>query len=226
MKVRYIYNTSGEYVAFISNRNLFDPDCNWLGVIANGNEVYDISGAYLGILTDDDRIISDKSVNSFKRIPRPARPARPMRPLRPLRRLRMPRLPRPYKDLFENGYPEFSANTQNLSKLNNLMGAEIIAEDETFLGLISSNRYDEKSIANNYGPHGGKYSQYSIFNQYGPYGGKYSQYSPFNQYSSTPPKIIKNGSLLGYLTANKYLSNRIDVSEFLAWLDSKNIIKT
>ncbi|MEX0944133.1 MAG: 4-fold beta flower protein [Balneolaceae bacterium] len=224
MRVRYIYNTSGEYVAFITNGYLFDPDCNWLGVIANGNEVYDKNGSFVGILTDDDRIIADNSLRSFKRVTRPARPTRPMRPLRPLRRLRMPRLPIPYKDLFEHGHADFSSQRKDLSQLNNLMGAEIIASDNTFLGVISNNRLDQNSISNSYGPHGGKYSQYSIFNQYGPYGGKYSQNSPFNQYSSTPPKIVKNGNLLGYLTANKYLHNRIDVNDFMAWLHTKNIV--
>ena len=40
MSVRYIYNTSGDYIAFISSDNLFNPDCDWIGFIKNGNEVY------------------------------------------------------------------------------------------------------------------------------------------------------------------------------------------
>ena len=40
MSVRYIFNTSGNYVAFISGDNLFNPDCDWIGFIKNGNEVY------------------------------------------------------------------------------------------------------------------------------------------------------------------------------------------
>lgn len=64
--------------------------------------------------------------------------------------------------------------SHRVSRFEDLEGASIVAEDGTFLGKISRNRYDTDSIANNYGAHGGKYSSESIFNNYGQYGSKYS----------------------------------------------------
>lgn len=102
MSVRYIFNTSGEYVAFVDSKNIFSPNGNWLGFIERGNEVYDKDGQFIGYLLDDDRIVRKR--NELKpRVMRPLRPIRPIRPIRPLRRLRMLRLPHPYEDVFERG---------------------------------------------------------------------------------------------------------------------------
>jgi hypothetical protein len=102
MSVRYIYNTGGEYKAFITNDNLFDPNCEWIGFVLSGYEVYDSKTLnFLGYILDDDRIAFKR--NDIKKlIPlRPLRPLKPLRPLRPLRRFRMPRLLYPYLDIFE-----------------------------------------------------------------------------------------------------------------------------
>ena len=89
----------------------------------------------------------------------------------------------------------------------------------TFLGEISSNKYDTDSIANEYGNYGSKYQTKSIFNQYGNYGSKYSQYSVFNEYATNPPKILdKNGKVVGYLTANKYIRDAISYEEMMVLL--------
>jgi len=95
------------------------------------------------------------------------------------------------------------------SFISQLDGSVIIAEDGTYLGKITD-KYDSESIFNQYGTYGSKYSQSSIWNQYGTYGGKYSAYSTFNPYTSTPPKIYKNRTYIGYLTVNKYLDNAIN----------------
>ncbi|MCR6496758.1 hypothetical protein LJB71_11425 [Thermomonas sp. S9] len=89
-------------------------------------------------------------------------------------------------------------------------GAAIIAQDDenTFLGKIT-NAYDSNSIFNDYGTHGSKYSSSSIWNSYGAFGSEYSSYSPFNKYTSTPPMIIKNRKIIGYLSANKSLGSAI-----------------
>lgn len=91
-----------------------------------------------------------------------------------------------------------------------LSGAVIIAQDDenTFLGKITS-VYDTESIFNDYGTHGSEYSSDSIWNQYGTFGSEYSSYSPFNKYTSTPPMIIKNKKIIGYLSANKSLGSAI-----------------
>jgi hypothetical protein len=99
-----------------------------------------------------------------------------------------------------------------------LEGATIVADDGTYLGKITSNRYDSDSIVNQYGDHGGKYSDHSIFNEYGDYGGEYSSRSPFNAYTSTPPKIYKRNEFLAYLTVNTSLAPRVDPNALRAWL--------
>ena len=85
-----------------------------------------------------------------------------------------------------------------------LNGSKIIAQDSenTYLGEIK-NKYASDSIFNDYGNYGGKYSSTSIWNQYSTLGNKYSSYSPFNKYTSTPPMIIKNGKVIGYLSSNE-----------------------
>lgn len=93
----------------------------------------------------------------------------------------------------------------------------------TFLGEINSNKYDTDSIANEYGNYGSKYQTKSIFNQYGTYGSKYSQYSVFNEYATHPPKILdKNGKTVGYLTANKYITDAVSYEEMMVLLKKFN----
>lgn len=88
--------------------------------------------------------------------------------------------------------------------------ATLIAQDNqnTPLGKISS-PFDSKSIFNEYGEYGSEYSTKSIWNQYGSFGGEYSTYSPFNKYTTTPPILVKNGKIIGYLTVNKFMKPSI-----------------
>lgn len=103
---------------------------------------------------------------------------------------------------------EFNKATINL--LKELDGADIYAQDKdkTYLGSIS-NKYDPNSILNSYGSYGSKYSLSSIWNEYGNFGGKYGMYSPFNKYSS-PPMIIKNNKLVGYLSVSSISNNNLN----------------
>jgi hypothetical protein len=96
------------------------------------------------------------------------------------------------------------------SLLTQLEGAFIVSEDGHFLGVITTNSYDAKSILNEYGDYGSEYSDDSIFNQYGDYGGQYAEYSPFNEYTSTPPKIYTKDHKWAYLTVNRALKPRVD----------------
>ncbi len=222
MPVRYIYNTSGHYVAFVTAGHLFAPNCEWIGFLANGNEVYNSNGIYLGFILDDDRVVRNLSEPTHMRLMRRVRPIRPIRPLRPLRRLRMPRLPNPYIDIFEGGDAQAAAKLPgvDLHKYETLLGAKLFAHDGQYLGTVSRDKYDPESISNQYGQYGGFYGLYSIFNQYGQYGSKYSRLSPFNAYSSTPPRVLLDGQYVGQLSANTYLRDRIDVEELVAWLTS------
>jgi hypothetical protein len=94
-------------------------------------------------------------------------------------------------------------------------GSYLVAQDGQSLGKITSNRYDTESILNPYGPYGSQYSPTSIFNPYSPYGSQYGAYSINNPYCTVPPKLYINGKLLGYVTANQYIQNRITPEGFL-----------
>lgn len=96
-----------------------------------------------------------------------------------------------------------------LAACDALEGAVIIAEDGTYLGKITDG-YDQKSIFNKYGTYGSPYASKSIWNDYGPYGSEYSNKSARSEYTSTPPKIIVSGKVVGYLSRNKYKSGAID----------------
>lgn len=90
-----------------------------------------------------------------------------------------------------------------------IAGATIVASDGKYLGKIT-NQYDSDSVLNDYGSYGGTYSATSIWNQYGSYGGEYSANSPFNEFSSSPPRIVKDGSVIGYLTVSQNLANSLN----------------
>jgi hypothetical protein len=87
----------------------------------------------------------------------------------------------------------------------------LFAQDNknTYLGKLTTDTYDSESIFNEYGTYGSKYSTNSIWNEYGNFGSKYSTYSAFNPYTSTPPMIVQDGEIIGYLTVNKYVTNAI-----------------
>jgi len=108
---------------------------------------------------------------------------------------------------------EFNKSTSfsNLSEIILLLkGSLVFAQDneQTYLGKID-NKYNSESIFNEYGTFGNKYSSKSIWNEYSKFGNKYNYLSPFNDYSSSPPMIIKNGKIIGYLTTNKFISGGI-----------------
>lgn len=91
-----------------------------------------------------------------------------------------------------------------------LRGATVIAQDSqnTFLGKVTG-KYNSDSIFNEYGSHGGRYSTDSIWNRFGTFGGRFSSYSPHNKFSTTPPMLIKGGSVIGYLSANRAITPSI-----------------
>lgn len=100
----------------------------------------------------------------------------------------------------------------------------IEAQDGTFLGKISPNRFDTHSIFNQFGPYGNKFSQTSIFNKFSNYGNQFSQLSPFNKFSRTPPRVFVKGEFVAYLTVNTLLQPRIDPMDILDWAE-KNVNK-
>lgn len=78
-----------------------------------------------------------------------------------------------------------------------LENAYVVAQDEknTFLGKIESS-----------------FSSDSIFNEFGNFGSEFSSYSATNPITLTPPMIIKEGKLVGYISTNKTIPNSISPS--------------
>jgi hypothetical protein len=91
----------------------------------------------------------------------------------------------------------------------------LIAADNQYLGKITDNSFDQKSILNEYGPFGSAYSQTSIFNSYSPYGSEFGAYSVNNPYCTQPPSLFLNGRLVGAVSANSYVPNSIPTESFL-----------
>jgi len=99
------------------------------------------------------------------------------------------------------------AHAQDLGGLAQaLRGASIIAQDSenTFLGKID-NEFSSESVFNEFGNYGSEFSSSSIWNEFSSFGSEFSSYSPFNEFTSTPPMIVKNGRVIGYLTRNKFI---------------------
>lgn len=91
-----------------------------------------------------------------------------------------------------------------------LKDAKVIAQDNahTYLGKVA-NKYDVDSIFNEYGMHGGQYAQDSVWNPYATFGNEYDAYAATNKYTTTPPMLVKNQTIIGFLSANKSMRGAI-----------------
>lgn len=198
MTVRYIFNTSGSYVAFVQGNHLFDPNSNWLGFIEDGDDVYDAKdGSYIGTLSTDDRLLVNTQVHGHNRL-RPLRPLKPVKPIRPMRRLRMSRLPKGFRDYFEIEAPK-PAGSKLLESLANLITAGHIHPETAaeLLAKIGTRSFAEKLSTNNIlgsqlrTPSGiflgevnrNKFDANSLVNPYGLYGNRFAAESIFNKFS-------------------------------------------
>lgn len=93
--------------------------------------------------------------------------------------------------------------------------------DKTYLGKLTTNKFDSDSIFNEFGTYGSNFSIYSIWNEFGTYGSKFSIYSPFNQFSTTPPLMIDgNGNVLGRLSINSFVIGAISPYEIYIVLEN------
>ncbi len=72
----------------------------------------------------------------------------------------------------------------------------IMGGDGSYLGLVSSDQYNQESICNRYGDYGSPYQANSIFNKYGTYGGEYSQLGAYNKQAGRPPAVVENGEVV------------------------------
>lgn len=86
--------------------------------------------------------------------------------------------------------------------IHDLEGAVLVAEDGTYLGKITWNDVDPDSIFNNVGRFGSDVSATSIWNDVSRYGSDISADSPFNDMALSPPRIVKDGNVVGVLSVN------------------------
>ncbi|NJL09386.1 MAG: hypothetical protein HC908_01670 [Calothrix sp. SM1_7_51] len=90
----------------------------------------------------------------------------------------------------------------------------VVGGDGSFLGVVSSDQYDNNSICNRYGSYGSKYNE-SIFNPYGTHGGQYSDLGAYNPRAQKPPMVVtSDGKPLGFISKNDRLRNRMDPDVF------------
>ena len=117
------------------------------------------------------------------------------------------------KSLLQGVYSQQANGTQGVGD------SYLMAPNNQYLGRITTNQYDTHSLLNQYGPYGSKYSNTSIFNPYSPYGSPYGQFSINNPYCSTSPQLFIQGRLLGHVTKNPHVGQRISTEAFLYTLE-------
>ncbi len=61
-----LYTSKGDAEAFLSYPYIFNRMGDWIGFITPQREIYSIMGVYVGILTDDKRIIRKRATNTLK----------------------------------------------------------------------------------------------------------------------------------------------------------------
>ena len=89
-----------------------------------------------------------------------------------------------------------------ITDLEALNGFSIFSNDGTFLGIISTNKFSDTSIANSNGTYGSKFGSLSIFNSSGNYGSTTAMLSAFNKTATSPPSISDGTDTIGLLTLN------------------------
>ncbi len=98
----------------------------------------------------------------------------------------------PYSpDSINNRYGKYGSPYSPYSATNPYAtdAPRITAEDGTYLGRYSANRFAQDSTSNEFGQHGSPFAPNSINNHFGLYGSPYSSQSPTNPYTVTAPVL-------------------------------------
>lgn len=87
-----------------------------------------------------------------------------------------------------------------------LNGASVFSNEPVpvFLGFFG-NEFASESINNSFGQYGSEFQNESVRNPLGRYGSETSSTSANNPSALSPPRIIKNGQFLAYLSSNEFL---------------------
>jgi hypothetical protein len=86
-----VYTSKGDAEAFLAYPYLFNHSGEWIGWVTPDRDVYSVLGYYVGMLTNDPRILRKRATNTLKpRLQPPASPRRiyppatiPLAPLMP-----------------------------------------------------------------------------------------------------------------------------------------------
>ncbi len=70
-----LYTTRGDAEAFLGYPYLFNRNGEWIGFVTAKREVYSVLGEYVGVLTDERRIIRKRSTSTL--LPRLTPPPQP-----------------------------------------------------------------------------------------------------------------------------------------------------
>jgi hypothetical protein len=81
MKVVPLYTTNGDVGAYLSYPHIYNGLGEWIGFCTKEREVYSVLGNYVGYLSDDQRILRQRSSSADRE--RMAPPPRPMRLMAP-----------------------------------------------------------------------------------------------------------------------------------------------
>ncbi|KXK12157.1 MAG: hypothetical protein UZ14_CFX002002511 [Chloroflexi bacterium OLB14] len=65
-KIIPIYTTQGDPEAFLQYPYLFNRNGEWIGFVTSQREVYSVLGEYIGILTNDPRIVRTRSTATLR----------------------------------------------------------------------------------------------------------------------------------------------------------------
>ncbi|MBH8565258.1 hypothetical protein I8748_24265 [Nostoc sp. CENA67] len=90
-----------------------------------------------------------------------------------------------------------------------------------FLGNISSDNFDNRSICNNFGDYGSQFSDLSIFQRFGDYGSQFSDLSAYNPHAQYPPVVVLPNGKSILLTKNPNFKAAIDPELLLSIICKK-----
>jgi hypothetical protein len=104
-------------------------------------------------------------------------------------------------------------------------GAVLVAQDGQFLGTVNADSFDPNSLANSFGTYGSSFNSLSIWNPYGLYGSSYNAYSPWNPYTSTPPVVIENNTIIGFVTTNPSLTPAVHPNDLAIAIGRGDVVR-
>jgi hypothetical protein len=95
------------------------------------------------------------------------------------------------------------------------------AQHNVFLGCLTCNQLDSRSVFNSIGAFGSRLSATSILNSLSEYGSSLSSYSACNTLATDPPIVVDaRGNVFGRLTLNTLLPGAISDARVVGWLKS------